>query len=91
MQAVGHDFKMHEQFWRGPGSARRVFYAVEEKLQDAYRKIHFQIKRAVHKFKVTSAALIECVHLGHKAVQLESPGGLVQRTQAELAFKWAAA
>ena len=100
MQAVGHDFKMHEQFRRSPGSARRVLgsstarrvlHAVEEKLQDAHRNIHLQVERAIHKFKVACAALVQRFHLGHEAVQLKRPGGFVQRTEAKLAFERAAA
>ena len=81
-QAVGNDFKMHEQIGHHP---------IQEKLQNPHRKIDLQIESAVNKLEVARAALKQRVHLGHEAVQLKRPRRLVKRTQAKLALERAAA
>ena len=60
------------------GRTRLGLNTVNKKLQNPHRKIDLQVKGAVHKLEVAGAALIQNLHLGHEAVQLEGPGGLVE-------------
>ena len=56
-------------------------------MQNTHRKINFQVEGAVYKLEIAGAALVQRLHLGHEAVQLERPRGFVERAQAKLAFE----
>ena len=85
-QMVGNYFEMHEQPGR-PGS----FEAVEEKLQDAYRRIDLQVEGAVDELEGSRAARKQSRDFDQQAIEVEGPGGLVQRAQAERALERTAA
>jgi hypothetical protein len=81
-QVIGDDLEMQEEVGR---------QAVEEELQDGQRAVDLQVEGAVDELEVARPAPVEPVQRGEEAGLLEGPGGLIQRTEAELALERAAA
>jgi len=61
--------------------------AIEKEPQDAQREIDFQVESPIDEFEIARPAPVEHIHLAKEDFQVEGPGRLVQRTQAELALE----
>ena len=69
-QFVWYDFKVQKQ---------TVVCPIEEEFQYAAGGGDFEVEGAIDEFEVTQAALIQLVHFVQKNIDVEWPGGFVQR------------
>ena len=73
-QLVGHEFEVHKQGFLGLGGQPG-----QKELQNLHRGVNLEVESAVHELEGARTAGVERREFGQKGVQVEGPGGFIQR------------